>query len=98
MGNIVTETLNNLEFFAMHFTHGTADESVVYQSLHQTYLDIVYVLYYNIAVLNELENSKYYTNIIELYKIWKKRDAEEKRKRADLARSHTMKGSVASKV
>lgn len=46
MGNIVTETLNNLEFFAMHFSHGTADESVVYQSLHQTYLKMVYDLYH----------------------------------------------------
>ena len=98
MGNIVTESLNNLEFFAMHFSHGTADESVVYQSLHQTYLMMVYVLYYNIAVLNELEGSKYYTNVIELYKKWDQRDQEEKQKKISMARNYTNKGSIVNKI
>ena len=94
MGNIVTEILNNLEFFAMHFSHGTADESVVYQSLHQTYLDMIYILYYNIAILNGMENSKYYTNVIDLYKKWSERDKKEKRNKTNSVREHTEKGTV----
>lgn len=73
---IVNNMLNDLEFFAMHFTHKTADETVVFQSLHQTYIDIVKNMYYNIANANEPIDGKYYTNIIELYHIWYKRSEE----------------------
>lgn len=98
MGNIVTEILNNLEYFAMHFTHETADESVVYQSLHQTYLIMVYVLYYNIAIMNEMDASKYYTNVIELYKNWNIKDEAEKKERVNAVRGYTSKGNVAKKI
>lgn len=98
MGNIVTEILNNLEFFAMHFAHGTADETVVYQSLNQTYLSIVYILYYNIAILNTIEDSKYYTNVIELYKRWDNRNQQEKQDKIKTARNYTSKGNVVGKI
>ncbi|MCH5344138.1 MAG: hypothetical protein J1E64_08865 [Acetatifactor sp.] len=98
MGNIVTETLNNLEYFALHFSHETADESVVYQSLHQTYLEVVYVLYYNIAIQNNIEGSKYYTNVIELYEKWNNRDKAERTHKIDIARNYTMKGATAEKI
>lgn len=97
MSSIVTDTLNNLEFFSMHFSHKTADESVVYQSLHQSYLTIVYVLYYNIAIQNCPGKSRYYTNIIELYKIWynrNKNQADEFNK----VRNTVEKGNIAEEI
>lgn len=35
MHNNVNSILNNMEYFATNFSHNTADDSVVYQSLHQ---------------------------------------------------------------
>ncbi len=98
MGNIVTETLNNLEFFSMHFSHKTADESVVYQSLHQTYLSIVHALYYNIAILNNMKSSKYYTNVIELYKVWYNRDKIERNNKINATNTFVTKGTVADEI
>lgn len=74
------ELLNNMEFFAMHFRHKTADSTVVYRSLHQTYLDIVQNMYYSIAEINKLPESKYYTNVIALYREWYDKNQEECKK------------------
>ena len=71
LNEYVSGILNNLEVFAMHFTYDTAAEDVVYQSLHQSYLEIVQTLYYNISKINEDSPSKYYTNVISLYQLWK---------------------------
>lgn len=70
MSSIVVDLLNSMEFFAMHFKHNTADSSVLYRSLHQTYLEIVRGMYYSIASINNSQESKYYTNVLELYKEW----------------------------
>lgn len=70
MSKIVNDLLNDMEYFSMHFTHGVADESVVYQSLHQTYVECVQLLYYNIAINNKTDGTQYYTNVVELYRIW----------------------------
>lgn len=77
ISNLTDSLLNNMEYFALHFTHQTADESVVYQSLHQTYLQIVQYLYYNISNRNNNPARKYYTNVIQLYEIWKKREKQQ---------------------
>lgn len=74
--SIQDEILNDLEFFAMHFTSSVADETIVFQSLHQTYLTAVQHLYYQIAVRNTSAKDKYYTNVIELYRLWSARDLE----------------------
>lgn len=74
--SIQDDILNDLEFFAMHFTSNVADETIVFQSLHQTYLSVVQHLYYIIATRNTNAKDKYYTNIIELYRIWSERDLE----------------------
>ena len=77
---LIDDLLNNMEFFALHFSHNTADESVIYQSLHQTYLQIVHYMYYDIAIKNTESTSKYYTNIIWLFQEWhlkKQRQTEE---------------------
>lgn len=77
MVNYITETLNAMEFFAMHFNHNTADESVVYQSLHSSYIQIVECFYYVIARQNSDAAKRYYTNVIWLYGVWKTRAQEQ---------------------
>ncbi len=70
-GKILQQLMNDLEYFAMHFTKNTADESSVYQSLHVGYIRIVRALYYDISSRNSGKAAeKYYTNIIELYHTW----------------------------
>lgn len=81
--SVVTDALNNLEYFAMHFVSGIADDTVIFQSLHQTYLSVVQMLYYNIAVQNVYEKDKYYTNVICLYKRWREKDMENERAVSD---------------
>ncbi|NBI65079.1 hypothetical protein D3Z38_19065 [Clostridiales bacterium] len=70
MSQFINSLLNNMEYFAMNFTHGTADDTVVYRSLHQTYLQAVELLYYNIAKNNIPGGAEYFTNVVELYKKW----------------------------
>lgn len=74
--NIVADTLNSLEYFAMNFTSKVADESIVFPSLHQTYFKVVRALYFHIAAQNRHPKDKYYTNIIALYHEWNKKDIE----------------------
>ncbi len=67
--------LNKLEWMAMHFNSNLADSELVYQSLHQTFLDTVSILYLNIVVLNSKvknEGEQYYQHITNLYRTWKK--------------------------
>ena len=78
LSSTLNAVLNNMELFAMSFTHGTADESVVYQSLHQTYVKLVQLFYYNIAINNMPNGTQYYTNVIKLYKIWYKKSRSRK--------------------
>lgn len=42
--NQITTLLNNMEYFSMYFTYNIADESVVFQSLHQTFFEMVETL------------------------------------------------------
>lgn len=81
MSNLILKVLNNMEFFALHFNHGTADESVVYQSLHASYIEIVTGMYYYIAKGNRKTEDKLYTNVVWLYNVWmeRKKNQEEKR-------------------
>lgn len=77
--DLLNNILNNMEFFALHFSHNTADESVVYQSLHQSYFDLILLMYYYIASQNDNPSYKYYTNVIELFHKW----MQEKSKQTD---------------
>lgn len=85
MANLMNVTLNNLEFFALHFHHNTADESVIYQSLHQTFLGNMPYLYYYIANNNTDPSNKLYTNVIWLFNKWKmkKKDQNAIRSKTD---------------
>jgi hypothetical protein len=90
---VLNEILNNLEFFAMHFTHGTADDSVVYQSLHQSYIETIRLLYYDIAANNIPGESKLYTNTIELYNKWVEEAKRQKENETAAARANIAKGN-----
>ena len=97
VGNLFCDVLNNMEFFAMHFSHCTADESVVYQSLHQTYLSIVHLLYFKIARINKASATKYYTNVIWLYKKWINRKKEQDNNFLSGIRNLTTSGTIIQK-
>lgn len=90
MSGVVTRLLNNLEYFAMNFMHGIADETVVYQSLSKTYMELVQMLYYDIAKNNEIAKQQLYTNVTELYRKWYARHENDKKD----ARSSIKKGTV----
>lgn len=68
--DLLSDIMNNLEYFSMYFVHKAAYDSVVFSSLHQTYLEIVQMLYYHISVMNDMKEGTYYTNTIELYGKW----------------------------
>lgn len=91
---LISDTLNNLEYFSMHFVHKTADESVVYQSLHKSFLDLCRVLYYIIASRNINGEDKMFTNVIELFDMWKKRSKDQRKTEIDGKRNNILKGST----
>lgn len=80
MREIVTKIQNNIEFFAMGFHHNVADETVVFHSLHQSYIGIMDLIYYHVALDNDSEfvSEKLFTNAIGLYNDWKERADKEK--------------------
>ena len=92
----VVETLNNAEYFAMAFTHKTADESVIYQSIYPTFLELCYIMYYFIAKNSNPSICKLYTNIAELYCAWRTQEKEQKEKIANSARCAAKQGTVFS--
>lgn len=69
----VIRLLNNLEWFAMNFRYNLADEKILYQSLHQTYLSNVWSLYLYICLNNQPGAAKYFTNTIWLFNLWNAR-------------------------
>ncbi len=77
----IFEILNKLETMAMCFMADIAEEDIVYQSLHQVFFSYVEANYILICILNSNGGKdKYYTNIIGLYKLWKKRYFDDLRK------------------
>jgi hypothetical protein len=75
----VSSLLNSMEYFSMCFITGVADETVVYQSLHQSFFKCVRMLYWAIARLNTNPKDKYYSYLAQLYSKWSARDAEKER-------------------
>lgn len=96
MSKYVNGILNNMEYFALHFKHNTADESVVYQSLHQSYLEIVRFFYYYIANNNEHSTEKLYTNVIWLYEKWSTEKNVQHAERSQKSKSLERQGTVIS--
>jgi len=87
--SISCKTLNKLEYFCMYFNAGLADEETVYQSLHQSFLDMIKVVYFSIASINKTGKDKYYTNIIQLYNNWSNRYSDCLKKEIENNRSNT---------
>lgn len=78
LSKLQDDTLNKLESFCMYFKYGLADEEIVYQSLHQVFLDTISLLYYSISSRNTDPCEKYYTNIINIFVNWRNRNEERK--------------------
>lgn len=92
--DLLESTLNNLEFFSMHFTHGTADESVVYQSLHNSFIRIVELVYCQMCLNNDGNSEvKYYTNTIELFSMWKGMSIVQRDNEYAITREQIRKGN-----
>lgn len=92
LADIISSMLNDMEFFSMHFTHTTAEQSVVYQSLSPSYLEIVYYLYYYIADGNEPTQPYFYTNVTELYLLWREQNKKQSKEALEGARNAKYKG------
>lgn len=71
--SIITDTLNILEYLSMYINTKVADEKYIYNSLHQQFLQSIWLLYFEISLVNTDNKDKYYTNIIQLYNVWKKK-------------------------
>lgn len=69
----IGELLNQLEWFGMNFQYEVADESLLYQSLHKTYLSMVWMLYPFISYQNINNEDKLFTNVVWLFDEWRKR-------------------------
>ena len=67
------DLMNKLEWFSMNFQYKIADEAILYQSLHQTFLSTVWLLYPYICGVNREGQAKYFTNTIWLFNLWRNR-------------------------
>lgn len=95
----ISGLLNELEWFAMNCRYGLADEELLYQSLHQTFLSTVWMLYFYISSRNENNEDKLYTNVIWLFTEWRDRlVAITDRKYAEQQEYLTKAKSVKAKV
>lgn len=95
----IADLLNELEWFAMNCRYGLADEELLYQSLHQTYLSTVWMLYYFISENNVNNEDKLYTNVIWLFRKWRDRlneitDSTEAEKQEYINKANAVKAKV----
>ena len=74
----ILSLLNKMEYFAMYFNSGVASSDVIYESLHQTFLEWVGLLYPFICRSNDRTTPEktYYNNTVKLYKDWRKKEEE----------------------
>ncbi len=97
--NDISDLLNSLECFSMNCMYGVADEKLLYQSLHQTFLSTVWSLYPFISGVNKSNEDKYYTNLISLFELWKNRlyeitAAAEKKRNNYLRKANSVKAPI----
>lgn len=80
---IIVDTLNELEYMCMYIATKVADEKYIYNSLHQPFIKCISLLYFNISLINTDNKDKYYTNIIQVFNIWKNKyiKAEKREKK-----------------
>ena len=70
----VLDFLNDLEAIAALLRYNIAEEKLAYQLLHQSYLHNISNWYFFISDNNQINEDRYYNNIIWLYNTWKKRN------------------------
>ena len=80
LSNLIMETLNELEYVCMYISTNVADEKYIYNSLHQQFFKTVSLLYMSIALINTDVKNKYFTNIIKVLDIWKKKYIKHEKK------------------
>lgn len=71
LGDFIVALLNELEHMSMYISTRVADEKYIYNSLHQQFIKTVSALYLPISLTNIDNKDKYYTNIIEVFNLWK---------------------------
>lgn len=69
----ICNVLNALEYECMYIRSKVADDKYIYNSLHQQFLKSIALLYFEISLINTDNKDKYYTNVIHVYNLWKKR-------------------------
>ena len=75
----ILDMLNELEAVAVLLRYNIADEKLIYQSLHQTFLSEMQNWYFFISDQNRNDQDRYFGNLIWLYNTWNKRKtADEK--------------------
>lgn len=79
----ITDLLNELEAICILLRYNIADEKIIYQSLHQTFLEHFKFWYYFISIDNYQNENRYYDNLIWVYKKWNKRHNYIKKKNQD---------------
>ncbi len=72
--------LNDLEAMATSLRYNIADEKLIYQSLHQTYINYKRIFYFFISNENTLDENRYYENIVWLYCKWESRKQTQHKK------------------
>lgn len=82
----MTITANKIEYFSMFFNTKLAEDDVIFDSIHQTFLSAVQLLYYNAALRNNGTSQKYYTHTLKLYKKWRERFLLNQQKNAEIQR------------
>lgn len=97
----IGDLLNELEWFAMNCRYGLADEEILYQSLHQTYLSTVWMLWFYISRKNINNEDKLFTNVIWLFVAWRDRlnkitDESKAQKEELIKRAEAVKPKVFS--
>lgn len=79
LNKFITDFLNDLEVVSLEMICNIAEESMLYSSLHQTFLKNVKLCYFFIAIENQFDQNRYYTNIISLYTLWDIKSKKEKK-------------------
>lgn len=74
---MVINFLNELESMAILFRYNIADEKIIYQSMHQSFLGHISNWYYFISNDNYTDDSRYYDNLIWLYHKWDSRKSKQ---------------------
>lgn len=93
----ISSILNNAEYFAMHFSHGIADDSVIYQSIYPTYLELCCIFYYNITNCRAPQKARLYSNVVWLFDKWKEESSEQMEIIIDKTRKASNMGTVMEK-